>query len=121
MSKYDSYRPQTKKTVKKELHPIWRGVGFAMAVLIPILAYIGALIVLEENSKQGWFAIPRDLISKYIEPYLYVKVILTAVLMFIFYAIFLFITAIITRVLAPPRYSVYDVPPQTFRGKRKSR
>jgi len=92
-----------------------------MAVLIPILAYIGALIVLEENSKQGWFAIPRDLISKYIEPYLYVKVILTAVLMFIFYAIFLFITAIITRVLAPPRYGVYDVPPQTFRGKRKSR
>ena len=121
MSKYESYNTRRQKPKSREIHPIWRGIGFAMGILIPILSYIGMLIILEENSKRGWFPIPADLISPYIEPYLYVKAIITLVLMFIFYAIFLFLTAIITRILAPPRYGIYDVPPQTFRGKRKSR
>jgi hypothetical protein len=121
MGKYESYSNKNLKPRKREIHPIWRGIGFAMAILIPILAYIGSLILLDENSKRGWFAIPRDWISPYVEPYFYVKIIFTVMLMFIFYAIFLFITALITRILAPPRYGVYDVPPQRFRGKTKSR
>jgi hypothetical protein len=121
MSKYEAYSPQKPKPRKREIHPIWRGIGFALIILIPILSYIGTLILLDENSKRGFFSIPHDLISPYVEPYLYVKVIITALLMFIFYAIFLFITALITSVLAPPRYGLYDVPPQAFRGKKKSR
>ncbi len=121
MGKYDTYSLKDQKPRRREIHAIWRGIGFAMGVLIPILAYIGMLIILEENSKRGWFFIPRDLISKYMEPLLYVKIIITVMLMFIFYAIFLFLTALITRILAPPRYGVYDVAPQSFRGKKKSR
>ena len=92
-----------------------------MMILIPFMSYIGALILLEENAKKGWFAIPGDLISRYVEPLLYVKIMLTVALLFIFYSIFLFITAIMNRLLAPPRYTVYDAPPQAFRGKKKSR
>ncbi|GAP22966.1 hypothetical protein [Leptolinea tardivitalis] len=121
MSKYEPYNSQRQKPVKREIHPIWRGIGFALGIIIPVISYIGALIIIDENSKRGWFSIPSDLISRYVEPYLYVKIILTVMLMFIFYAIFLFITALITSLLAPPRYSVYDVPPQAFRGKKKSR
>lgn len=121
MSKYESYQAKKAKPRKREIHPIWRGVGFAMIVLIPFLSYIGTLIILEENAKQGWFSIPRDLISPVIEPYFYAKIIITVVLMFIFYVIFMFITAILTRLFSPPRYGVYDVPPQAFRGKKKSR
>lgn len=121
MGKYDSYSANKPQPRKREVHAIWRGIGFAMGILIPILSYIGTLIILDENAQKGWFFIPSDLLSPYIEPYLYVKAILTGVLMFVFYAIFLFVTAIINRLLAPPRYSVYDVPAQAFRGKRKSR
>jgi hypothetical protein len=121
MSKFESVGSNRQPPRKREIHPIWRGVGFAMIILIPLLSYIGTLIIIEENAKQGWFAIPRDLISKYIEPYLYVKIILTIVLIFVFSSIFLFITGLINRILAPPRYGVYDVPPQSFRGKKKSR
>ncbi|BCY18851.1 MAG: hypothetical protein GYA12_13805 [Chloroflexi bacterium] len=121
MGKYESYNAHKPKPKKREIHPIWRGVGFILIILIPALSYVGSLLFLEENSKNGWFPIPRDLISPYVEPMFYIKIILTIVFMFIFYAIFLFITALITRVIAPPRYGVYDVPPQAFRGKRKSR
>ncbi len=121
MSKYESYQTRNAKPRKREIHPIWRGVGFGMIILIPILSYLGTLIILEENAKQGWFSIPRDLVSPVIEPYFYVKIIFTLVLMFVFYVLFMFVTAILTRLFAPPRYDVYDVPPQAFRGKKKSR
>lgn len=121
MGKYDSYSAHRPQPKKKVIHPIWRGVGFILIILIPVLSYVGTLLLLEENAKSGWFSIPRDLISPYVEPYFYVKAILTVVFMFIFYAIFLFITALINRMIAPPRFSVYDVPPQAFRGKKKSR
>jgi quinol-cytochrome oxidoreductase complex cytochrome b subunit len=121
MGKYDSYTVHKPPPKKREVHPIWRGVGFILIILIPILSYVGTLLLLDENSKRGWFFIPRDLISPYIEPYFYVKAILTVVLMFIFFSIFLFITALINRMFAPPRYSIYDVPAQAFRGKKRSR
>jgi hypothetical protein len=121
MSKHENFTNQRPIPRSREIHPIWRGVGFAMIILIPFLSYIGTLIILEENTKRGWFFIPRDLISPYVEPYLYVKIIITIVLIFVFSSVFLLITGLITRVLAPPCYGVYDVPPQAFRGKKKSR
>ena len=121
MGKYNSYSSRPKEPIKREIHPIWRGIGFVMIILIPFMSYIGTLILLEENAKKGWFAIPRDWISPYIEPYLFVKLIFTVVFIFIFYSIFLLITSLMNRILAPPRYTVYDAPPQTFRGKKKYR
>jgi hypothetical protein len=122
MGKYEQYntRPKTPPR-KREVHAIWRGIGFVLIVMIPFMSYIGALILLDENAKNGWFGIPADLISTYVEPLLYVKILLTVSLIFIFYSIFLLITAILNRFLAPPIYTVYDAPPQTFHGKKKGR
>jgi hypothetical protein len=131
MGKYESYHTRAKPLPKREIHAIWRGIGFVMAILIPFMSYIGALILLEENAKKGWYGIPGDLIAPskfflfgqriYLEPLLYVKIMLTVALLFIFYSLFLFITALMNRLLAPPRYTVYDAPPQAFRGKKKGR
>jgi hypothetical protein len=121
MGKYEAYHDRRKIPEKRGVHPIWRGIGFIMALLIPFLSYIGALILLDENTKNGWFPIPGDLISPFFEPYLYIKIMLTVALIFVFYAIFLFVAAILNRILAPPRYTIYDAPPQIFRGKKKSR
>ncbi|MEI8130913.1 MAG: hypothetical protein WCG34_00675 [Leptolinea sp.] len=123
MGKYVSYSSSSrpKEPIKREVHPVWRGIGFVMIILIPFMSFIGTLILLDENTKNGWFAIPVDLISPYIEPYLYVKIMLTVTLLFIFYSILLFVNALMNRLLAPPRYTIYDAPPQAFHGKKKSR
>jgi quinol-cytochrome oxidoreductase complex cytochrome b subunit len=121
MGKYESYTTNKPKARKREIHAIWRGIGFILIILIPVLSYVGTLLLLEENAKRGWFFIPKDLISPYVEPYFFVKIILTVVIMFVFYSIFLFIAALINRIIAPPRYGVYDVPAQAFHGKKKSR
>ena len=45
MGKYEQYntRPKTPPR-KREVHAIWRGIGFVLIVMIPFMSYIGALI-----------------------------------------------------------------------------
>lgn len=122
MGKYSSYssRPdQQQKT--REIHPIWRGVGFALIVLIPILSYFGALVLFDLNKQYHWLRITPDMISPIIEPYFYIKAGLTLVLMFLLFAVFSLFSFALYQVFAPPRYGPYDVPPVQYRGKRYKR
>ena len=122
MGKYKSYSRQPEGPPKKTgIHPIWRGVGFILIILTPILAYFGALALLEENSLHGWVKIPNDLIAPTADPLLYVKIILTLALIFAIYIVFMLITFVLYRIFAPPRYGPYDVPPVSYRGKRYRR
>jgi hypothetical protein len=121
MGKNDIYSPSSIQTTKKEIHPIWRGIGFILIILIPILSYIGALFLLEENAKRGWFAIPRDLLVPIFDPLLGVKIGIAIVLMIILYSVYMLLSFIILSIAAPPRYGPFDVPPQRYRGKKKPR
>ncbi len=104
------------------IHPIWRGVGFGLMVLVPIISYAGGLVLLEQNRINGWFPIPRDLIViGFGDQYILVKAILTVVLMFILYAIMLLFYFIIYALIGPKRYLAPDVAPIKYRFKKKSR
>jgi len=110
-----------------EPHPVWRGIGFLIILLTPVLGYSAAMLLISENTKQGWFKIPADLIYRggvYFlpnDPLLYVKAILTLVLMFIIYFLLQLIAMILYRLVAPPRYGLYDVPSVSYKGKKRSR
>ena len=114
-------RFQEKTTKKKEIHPIWRGVGFGMMVLIPIMAYVGADLLLTENLSRGWFPIPADLYSPFIEPFLYVRIILILIIIFVLYVLFQFITFLIFSLFGPSRYGPTDVPQVTYRRVRRNK
>lgn len=121
MGKNDLYSPSSLQSAKKPIHPIWRGIGFIFIILIPILSYIGALVLLEENTKRGWFGIPRELFVPIFDPLLGVKIGIAIVLMIILYGIYTLISFIVLSIAAPPRYGPFDVPPQRYRGNKKSR
>lgn len=121
MTKNDLYSPSSVGIQKKPTHPIWRGIGFILIILIPILSYVGALALLEENAKRGWFAIPADLLVPISDPFLGVKIGLAVVLMVILYSIYTLFSFIILSITAPPRYGPFDVPPVYFREKKKQR
>lgn len=122
MGKYSSYNMQKEDPLKKQpIHPIWRGIGFGMIVLIPFLSYIGALAVLQENARNRWFTIPRDLLVQWSDPLILVKVLLTIAIAFILYILFTLIAFILMKMFAPSRYGPYDVPPVAYRGKKRVR
>lgn len=119
MGKYSPYVTNTRGAAKKGVHPIWRGIGFVMIILIPVLAYGATLLFLQENRANGWFQIPPDLIAKgFSDQMLYMKIIGTVVFSLVFYAIFNLVSFIILSIFAPPRYGPYDVPPVAYRGRK---
>ena len=99
-----------------QVHPIWRAVGCFMALLIPVIAFTGALMLLDLNSQNHWVTIPRDFLATGKVQLLYVKIGLTAVLSFIFYIIFMMITFFVNSTFGPKRYGPTDAPQQRFKG-----
>jgi hypothetical protein len=117
MSKYiQQVRPAP---IKREVHPIWRGIGLFLAIITPAMAYAGTLLLLEQNQIQRWVAIPKDVLVTFgSDPLLGVKVILTLFLAVLIYAVFSLISFILYSAFAPPSLGPYDAPP--IRRKVKS-
>ncbi len=102
----------------RQLHVIWRGVGFAMMVLIPVMSYAIARLFLDENVKQGWLVFPKDwyIQSTFLPTDILMVVVLMLILMLILYAIFTFFSLIIFQLFGTPRYGPLDVPPIKYKG-----
>ncbi len=76
MSNANRYSNQPKtRNEQKQAHPIWRGVGFGLMVLLPIISYATALILIGMNNTERWIMIPRDLLVRNQDPLLLIKFI----------------------------------------------
>jgi len=50
------------KPSKLPMHPIWRGIGLIMMVVLPAGSYLLANMLIEKKSLYSWVVIPTDLI-----------------------------------------------------------
>jgi hypothetical protein len=128
MGKYGSVREGQKAPRKWKVHPIWRGIGLFMMILIPIMAYAGSVEFINYNMRSQVIPIP----SRMYQPTGFVGVtveeagnakygivvrerlgvvVFTGVFMGVGFGLFTMIYAFIYRIIAPPRYQGYDVPP----------
>jgi hypothetical protein len=122
MSRYDSYEEKRPVTDSKiYVHPIWRGIGFALLVFAPIMGYFASILLLDMNKQNNWMPIPRDLLISGSDPYLLIKLIITIVIAFLIFLIFQLITFFLYRVAGPSRYGQLDVPRVAYRGKKYKR
>ncbi len=69
-----SEKPPSKGTAMP-VHPVWRGIGFIMIILIPALSYVATLRLLELNGQKGWYPIPPEFLIYFrnFDPYILVK------------------------------------------------
>ena len=140
MGKYSSLVRQKSVPRNRGVHPVMRGIGCLMIVIVPILAYGASIILVNYGAKNGWPIPPNWLGTPifppllwrisgvaYILPFLQAQTNLTANLIF---------TAAITIVIGglmsvlygyiyaafgPPRYGPTDVPPPRVKTKRYKR
>lgn len=89
--------------------------------LTPILAYYLTAVLLTQNSVNGWFAIPGDLLAKGSDPYLYLKIGGTITLVFLVYILFMLVTFLTYKLFGPSRLGPTDVPQIGITGKKHSR
>ena len=120
MGKHDSYQSrESRETRKKEINPIWRGIGFIFMILIPLMSYAGAIVLIQQNNIHGWIPFPYDLVANeshilfrlFQDPQIHIKLIVMITLMFLMYAIFAMITFAINSAFGASRYGPYDMPP----------
>lgn len=125
MTKYTSYRPSTSGTLSREerqkIHPVWRGIGWILMFIFPVMGWFSAVWLLDENAKQKWIAIPSSLLLKGQDQLLLVKIILALVIVFVLYFLFQLISFFLLRLFGPERYGPMDIPRVSWKGRRRSR
>ena len=128
MAKYRSYE---RKEVEKPqgIHPIWRGIGCIMLIAVPIMAYLGALLIMQQGLKAQW-PFPPELMGTVQLPAwtlsvafthpaavaimaqqnLYLLLTLTVLLMVAGFVVIWVIYAWVWRAAGPSRYTRLDAP-----------
>jgi multidrug transporter EmrE-like cation transporter len=127
-AKYREFNSQHKRKPKQTIHPIWRGVGFAMMVLIPIMAYAASEVTLQQNDIYGWFPFPVDLLAKpgqfmyqlFNDSMIYIRILGTVAFSLLFYALFTLFSFIITGLFGVKKFDdPFYVPPVRRVSRRR--
>jgi hypothetical protein len=118
MGKYTIIKQAEKE--HPEIHPIWRGVGFILMIITPLMAYAAAMLLLDENKQRGWVQIPAQFyFPNFSIPDIAVIAFLTLIMWVVLYAVFSLITFLVFRLFGPPRYGDTDVPPITRKVRKR--
>jgi len=138
MGKYSTYSRPKPKTRVVTVHPVMRGIGCLMMVLVPILAYGTAAILVNYGAGHGW-PIPRNWFGPpAIHPLLWnlqglapvlvfiqaqnnleANLIFTIALVVVIGGIMSIIYGYMYSLFGPPRYGPQDAPP--IRGGKVKR
>ncbi len=113
------------------VHPVWRGIGCALILLIPIMSWFGAIVFLQSNTV---IVLPPELtnvvtirvtthiheidnvilnINNYFKAQNLVtgQLFFTVIFAFLGFGIMALLYALMYRMAGPPRYGPFDVPP----------
>lgn len=135
-TKYDNKEPKP----EKKLHPVWRGIGCLLMIIVPTVSYFTALEIIKIGISRGWEFPPYFLgfvkfpdwvwkfkVTAYLAgpistfPNLLAVLAITIVLVIAFSGIFSFLYSLLYKVVGPPRYTELDAPAVKGRRVRKSR
>ncbi len=118
MGKFDRYQQQQKPKPWK-IHPVWRGIGCVIMLILPVMAYYGSILLLEANANNGWMRIPIEFTGPAAYPYLYAKLAVMIMLILFSYGILVILYTLLARLSGMQKYGPMDSPP--IRPKKKKR
>ncbi len=138
MTKYTLASQRRPANAKPEVHPLWRGVGCIMMIIVPVISFVGAGITVDQIIKQG-LPMPYELMGYPVMPPLLMKSdALLPLMLWIeqqqnLYAILLFtvayivvlgglialVYALVYRYVGPSRYGPLDARPEEIIGNRR--
>ncbi len=63
MSKYTKGNYFQVRERQWNVHPVWRGIGCFLLLLIPVMSFAGGRLLRQSNDVRGWFQVPQELIG----------------------------------------------------------
>ena len=140
MGKYTSVRKVAPPPRNREVHPLMRGIGCIMMIIVPILAYGSAVLLVNYGASRGWPIPPSWLGVPTFPPLLLRLQGLNTVITFLqlqnnLIANLVFAVAItvliggvmsiiygyIYKLFGPPQYGPTDAPPERIKVKKYTR
>ena len=129
MTKYTRVAHKTTERPWK-IHPVWRGIGCFMAIIIIVMSYAGAKELVDYNQRTKKFDVPKilyesveipytkyvpalkedDVVNKFLANVKYGYLFFMLIFMFIGFGAFSFVYSALYRVSGPSRYSMLDSP-----------
>ena len=140
MGRYSSHVRENAQPIAREVHPIWRGIGCLIILIVPFLSYGVTAITLPMFKSRG--LVPRDLIvtsrlpdwmwsinpglTSWLQgivgsPDFLPTVILLLIYIMIIGSLFSVIYSMIYRMARPRRYGPMDAPPIRVKTKKYKR
>ena len=133
MGKYSMFDPPSTK--KKEIAPIWRGIGCILIIFMPALAYGLMVLIVPLVVKSGYA--PLELLARVHFPdivyglpilspvasflggidYLWIKLIAFFVILIFLAGLFTLVYISLYQLIGPERYSKIDAPPSSHKPK----
>lgn len=128
--KYRKYQPYQSedRSSRRQVHPIWRGIGCLLLVIIPITAYAAGAVLLQQNAEYNWFRIPANMLigpGNFLyrlipDTQLLLKAGLTLLFTLLLFAVYTFISFLIAKAArATDQDDPFYVPPARRSGRRK--
>jgi hypothetical protein len=118
MSKYDKFNPRASAAQRPwDIHPIWRGIGCLLMILIPVMAYAGAVLLVQANVSQGWVPISSELSQRVTIPnvgsfdYLFINLLVAALLALLGFGLIVAIYSLVYRAVGPSQLGPLDAEP----------
>jgi hypothetical protein len=140
MGKYTTYNKQPPKPRNLGVHPVMRGIGCIMIVVVPILAYGAAVLLVDYGVSQGWPIPPNWLGRITIHPLLLqlrglepvwnfllrqndliANLIFAIAITIVIGGLMSVIYGYLYSIFGPPRYGPQDAPPIRVKVKRYKR
>lgn len=125
MSKYSMYQKELPPNPSKmPPHPVWRGIGCILLVVVPTVSFIAASFLVKNRGSIDWLLIPEDIVFPRIwDPFILVKLVYALILTFVILALITMFTFLSSKIFGPKKYGPVDVPPEeakrTLRKGRK--
>lgn len=139
-SKYGHLDRQKELPTQREVHPVWRGIGFLLLIITPVISWASAMILLDLGRKQGWaflaelgdpirfpewaYKIPVIMnLANFITGFPNLKALLLFffIVLILLSGVFAVLNAVLYRMFGPPRYTDLDAPASRVKVKRYTR
>jgi hypothetical protein len=140
MGKYTSYSRTPPKPRNTGVHPLMRGIGCIMMVVVPILSWGLAILLVNYGSRSGWpippawmgrVEIPPFLLGLenlrpvwnflMVQPRLIAHLVFTAAIIVVIGGLMSVLYGYIYTIFGPPKYGPQDAPPIRIKVKRYRR
>jgi hypothetical protein len=111
MPKYNSYQiDDPGKKEKKQEHPIWRGIGCILIIIIPLFSYFASSLLVDRRQYSPWLIIPQEIVvTNFKDPLIFVKVVYAVIIALILFLLMAVVTFAINQFSGPRRIGPFKV------------